>query len=958
MDLSTLKELYHASPFGFAYHKISYGPDDTPEDYTFLYVNPAFEELTGLSSKKVSNRPVTQVLPGIRTGDFDWVEFYGKIVSEGRQEVFEQYSQPLGRWYKVQAFPIDREHFCTVFLDITEERRPMEVLKNVLNTVPDLISVQDAELNILYSNWSGFGGIPEEKRILGAKCFRAYRGYEEICPDCQLRKVLQTKKPFQTEVKLPDGTWVDLRFIPILNEEGDGIYFTEWVRVITDRKKMEIDIREKNRELNASNEEMEAINEELLYTNESLVKAKEELNAYYEELEAMNEELVNLNHELESSNKQLQASEERLRTLFQSMTEHVALHELVFDDHGVPVNYRILGCNRRFTEVTGITEEQAMGKLATEVYGTTEPPYLDVYAPVAMQGVPHQFETYFPPMDKHFSISAVSTGKNRFATITIDITEQKRIEDMLRESEEKHRRLFETMSPGVVYHAADGRIISANPSAERLLGLRLEQMLGKTSMDPRWKMILPDGTKVDGNDHPAMIALRTGKKVGPVTRGVYHADKDTHIWLSITAIPLFEPGSDKPFQAYATFDDVSERKRTEEQVIRAKEEAEVANKAKSQFLANMSHELRTPLNGVIGFTELLQSTLLNSEQQEYLGYVLQSAKNLLEVVARILEYIHIQSDAFQLHEEETDLQALCQKSMEMVRFQARQKGLVLSCHTDPVLQGRWMADPMRLQEILLNLLGNAVKFTHEGSVHVSLSALEPAADSNRKRIRIAVRDTGIGIPKDLEERIFQPFEQADMSLTRKYGGTGMGIPVAQEILKRMQSLLHVDSQPGKGTTFFFDLSLQRKGRVSSRPSATQEEGLPPKAADSQQMVVLVVEDDFVNARLLTAFLEKCFPNARIQEAQSGEEAVAAYPEIQPDIVLMDIQMPGIDGFEATRQIRKIEEGMNRKVPIIAVTAAVEEINQERCHCAGMDDYLLKPLRFDEAEAKIRRWIRS
>ena len=657
MDLVTLKNLYDASPFGFACHKVVYSPNGAPEDYTYIYINPVFESMAGLSCSQVLNQPVTKV----RSGEFDWMDYYGKIASEGRQEVFEYYSRPLGRWYKAHAYPIGSEYFGTVFLDITEEKQPRDVLKNVLKAIPDMISVHDADMNVLFSNWSGFGDIPEEKRTLGAKCYRIYRGFDTICPDCQARRVLQTKQLFQTEVKLPDGTWVDLRVVPILNAHGDCMYFAEWVRVITDRKKMELELQQKNMELNASYEELEAMNEELLSSNEALIEAK-------------------------------------------SLTD-------------------------------------------------------------------------------------------------------------------------------------------------------------------------------------------------------------------------------------------------------------AANGAKNQFLANMSHELRTPLNGVIGFSELLQYSLLDESQKEYVGYILQSGKNLLDIVAHLLEFIDAQSDTFRLLEEGTDLKELCQKTMELVRFQAHQKGLALSCDIEPILAGKWMVDPMRLQEVLLNLLGNAVKFTHQGNVRARISAPQPPTGNGFQTIRISVEDTGIGIDPAFEKKIFQAFEQADMSHTRRYGGTGMGLPITQEILKRMKSTLQYESRLGKGTIFFFDLCLQREPDTS-RSTASEAGSKESQSSLTRKMVVLVVEDDFVNAQLLRAFLEKCCPDAQIQQAQSGEDAVAAYPDLLPDLVLMDIQMPGIDGFEATRQIRQIEIGMNKRARVIAVTAAVEERHLLNWRSAGMDDYLLKPLDFAETQAKMRKWIRS
>lgn len=252
--------------------------------------------------------------------------------------------------------------------------------------------------------------------------------------------------------------------------------------------------------------------------------------------------------------------EARYRTLLDSMNDGLCLHELVYGDSGEAVDYRILDVNLRFEDILGMARDKAIGRLSTELYGTGSPPFLDLYARVAETGRHESFETYFPPMDKHFLISVFSPGKGKFATVFQDISARKKAEEALRESEERHRRLFETSMQGIVYQAADDSILMANRSAERILGMSADQLTGRTSMDPAWKAVREDGSDLPGSEHPTMVAMRTGRPVGPFIMGVHSPGRAGVVWISVTATPVFHHGEDRPYQVYATFDDVTERR--------------------------------------------------------------------------------------------------------------------------------------------------------------------------------------------------------------------------------------------------------------------------------------------------------------------------------------------------------------------------------------------------------------
>jgi PAS domain S-box-containing protein len=711
------------------------------------------------------------------------------------------------------------------------------------------------------------------------------------------------------------------------------------------------------------------------------------LRLHRDELERLIEARTN---ELRRKNEALRDSE----MLYHSLVEHVPLNIYRKSKEG-----DFLFCNKMFAGSLGLESRQIIGKTdfdffprgQAEKYRNDDRDVMEndsVFHDIEQHddeyGEPHYVEVWKAPVHDHQGKIIGTQG------LFWDVTERQHAEAAIAESERRLQGILDNSAAVIYLKRPDLSYVLVNAQFEELFGVDRHHLRGQTDSD-----IFPErqAAQFQANDREV---LETGKTIHVEEEATH--DDGVHTYISVK-FPL----RDEEGQVYAVAGistDITDRKLAEQtlkqaqaDLERARDDAEAASLAKSEFLANVSHEIRTPMNGILGMTELLANTPLNSQQSEYLKMVRQSADALMRLLNDILDFSKIEAGRLEIESIPFRLTATISDPVKALSVRANQKALKLRCEIDAQVPDVLVGDPGRLQQVIVNLVGNAIKFTAQGEIVIDVRQIHRG--QNHVALEFSVKDTGIGIPKDKQREIFDAFHQADSSMSRRFGGTGLGLSISMRLVTLMGGTMEVKSEEGVGSQFVFTarfgLANEKLDPASLYQSSLDASGLfdlsydeiegadsydakeaPVVSTDEQsgsivnasagqhieanddqhpavsinrtrvKLKILLADDGLVNQRVSSELLKR--RGHEVTVVNDGVGAVDACLQTDFDLVLMDIQMPICDGLEATRRIRRAENEVGAHTPIVAMTAHAFEGDREKCIEAGMDDYLAKPVR--------------
>lgn len=536
------------------------------------------------------------------------------------------------------------------------------------------------------------------------------------------------------------------------------------------------------------------------------------------------------------------------------------------------------------------------------------------------------------------------SGNSQILVIAHDISDVVQARQVAQESERRLNNVFEVTNEGIWDWDISTGVVIHNRQWFRILGYQTDQTIG--SVENFKTHIHPDDV-----DH---VFAEIQAHLTGLTKQ-YHSEHrmlsktGDVIWVRDRGQVVERDDQGRATRMLGSCTNISHRKVAEAALLAAKTEAEEASKAKSQFLASMSHEIRTPMNGVIGMTSMLLTTPLTPEQRDYIETIRSSGEALLTVINDILDFSKVEAGEMQLEQQPIDLRQVLASTLDIFSPQVNKNKLALTWQVSPDMPALLLGDAGRWRQVLTNLVGNAIKFTKQGTVDVQLSVV---LEQNYAVIKTAVKDSGIGIAKEALNHLFQPFKQVSSGNARAFGGTGLGLSISRQLALLMGGDVGVESELGRGSVFWFTVKMPICNHASAMPEKANAVSLQMGAGER----ILLVEDNIVNQKVAQAMLKRL--GYEVDAVANGEEAVKQLQLVNYPLVLMDCQMPVMDGFAATRAIRSGELGsvLNAKVPIVALTANVIQEDRDACFASGMDDFLSKPIDIQSLGRVITNWL--
>lgn len=665
------------------------------------------------------------------------------------------------------------------------------------------------------------------------------------------------------------------------------------------------------------------------------------------EVHYKNLELQRLNQELENKvldrTKQLEESKKAYKGLVEKAGDII----FNLDSEG-----RFIYVNPVTERVLGLRIDEILGKHFSEFVHTDHQKFVVDFYLNNIEGKQKTSYLEFPVVSKGgksiwLGQKADLTFNNdgtleKVTAVARDITEKREAQERIRKSEEKYRGLIENMELGLMEIDSNGKVARAYDWFCDMTGYSESELLGKDPLE----------VLVREEDIPVMQMQEANRKSRQA--GIYEIEirkKDGNwIWVLISGAPILNESGDVVGSMGIHYD-ITERKNLERDLRQARDEAERARLAEKEFLAQMSHEIRTPLNAVIGMANLLITTELNEYQSGYVQDIKYAADVLHGLISDVLDLSKIEAGQLELSESLVNVHQSVAMLSRTLEYRAKEKGNKLTFKVDPDVPQLLLADRNIINQVLINLVGNSIKFTKDKSIHIDLKA--EISDDNICNLLFSVKDEGIGIAEDKLETVFEKFKQAEGRKTHKeYGGTGLGLPICKHLIELHGGNIWIESELGKGTQFFFNIRT-----MIPEGSAKGEVLLPEinenEIIDISQLHFLVVEDTFLNQKYIQGLLKRW--NAKWVLAENGKIGVEKSKEQTFDLILMDMQMPEMDGYQATRAIRGDDNNPNQNVPIVALTASALIDEKNKALSAGMNDHLSKPFTPDQLETVVQRW---